>query len=174
MENIKNRTKAIKIAIVSAVAVHVYGVHAKLLYAINPDKPKELAETVYSFIALNEATITTEIFALVYAIATAGILILFSEHRRWLQATTTFALLDGLGVFIYYNTEMNELFTIFSSAYYAIYTLCIILFIGLHYSTKQSYEHMDDVILSFKTSGMSDREISEKLNIPVRIIKNFK
>lgn len=163
----------IKIAIISAIAVHIYGVHAKLLYAINPDKGEAFKDTIYSFIQLNEPTITTQIFALVYAIATAGILILYSEHIWKYAATITFAILDGAGMLIYYNTEIDKLFTIFSSSYYALYTIAIIVFVGLHSRLKDVYKDMDDVITTFKESGMSDKEISKQLNIPRRLIKNY-
>lgn len=116
------------------IAVHLFGVHSKLLFQLNPDKVKTISGNimVFSFNDITENNITAIIFALSYSIATAVILTLSYDKKYMLYIITlVFGLLDGAGVFIYYNVKLEN-FVIWGSVYYAIYTFVIIISAGYY------------------------------------------
>jgi hypothetical protein len=157
--------------IISLIALHIYGVNAKLLYYANPDRP-DIEGFVYSFVPKSEAVITTQVFAFVYAVATAGILFIYSGHSwRW-RAVLTFACLDGFGMFVYYKYNMDKsIFIWFSSIYYAIYTVFIFVFVGLH--KKEGTPEQIETINTMRDVGATNEQIAEVLKMPVRLVKKI-
>lgn len=120
--------------LIGFIAVHLFGVHSKLLFQLNPDKVKTISGNimVFSFNDITENNITAIIFALSYSIATAVILTLSYDKKYMLYIITlVFGLLDGAGVFIYYNVKLEN-FVIWGSVYYAIYTFIIIISAGYY------------------------------------------
>lgn len=120
--------------LIGFIAVHLFGVHSKLLFQLNPDKVKTISGNimVFSFNDITENNITAIIFALSYSIATSVILTLSYDKKYMLYIITlVFGLLDGVGVFIYYNVKLEN-FVIWGSVYYAIYTFIIIISAGYY------------------------------------------
>ncbi len=100
-----------------ALTIHIFSVHSKLLYHLNP----ELAEhPSFSFGKFDEPTILALVFALAYSLATISVI----SITRQKKLIFLFAALDSLGVLLYYFTEIPLQF---GAVYFAIYTGILIL-----------------------------------------------
>jgi hypothetical protein len=160
---------AIKVFVIVFIAIHVYGTQARLLYRINPETTEAIRMGGFHFFVWNEYTIIAQIFGLVYGVITAGIIFLYSEHDKNIKILTisTFALLDGIGMLVYYSSDINNLFIIFAAFYYFIYTVAIILAAGLHKSSsgaKEDNEPQIDrnlIIMKLDEQGFKGFEISD-------------
>lgn len=165
----------------SFVTLHLFGTHARLLYYLNINKHLQdfnNAIPTFSFAIANEETITAMIFALAYSAMTAIILKLYDETAKlYVAAIATFAILDFLGVLIYYNTKIPN-FNFCGALYYAFYTLATIAAIG--YSRFQGNHNSQDCIarpsttntgnslleiLRLKEEGVSQKQIALQLNM---------
>ena len=174
----QNSMFAIKIVVIIFIAIHIFGTHARLLYKINPEVSQSIKSLGFSFFRINEYTITAESFGLVYGIITAGIIFLYSEHKKKFIAILTFAILDGFGMFVYYSADSNNLFIIFAAIYYCIYTFCIIIAVGLHKSNVSKTEieteyERNELIIKMKKHGLSGKEISEIVGITPSMISRI-
>lgn len=139
--------------IIIFLSAHLFTVHSKLLFHINPDKL--VKELVYKFngTLFNQELITSTIGAIAYSLITALILTIFVKFRKvFIFSVCSFALLDGVGVFVYYNvTAREKAFIITGAIYYAIYTAIIIISLGLFRHLKYSnvdtlYNKIDESI----------------------------
>ena len=108
--------KAINLLMI-ALTIHIFSVHSKLLYHLNPELEEREA---FSFIRLNEPTVLALVFAVAYSLATVSV-IRSTKKKRMIVA---FAALDSLGVLLYYLTEIPLQF---GAIYFAIYTGTLIL-----------------------------------------------
>ena len=88
-------------ALIIILSIHIFSVQTKLLYWINP----EIAEkNGFSFLNFDEPTVLAMVFSLSYSIATA-IILYRSNNRRLIMA---YAVLDGLGVLLYYFVKGDQ------------------------------------------------------------------
>ena len=76
--------------------------------------------------------------------------------RKWL--ITVYAILDSLGVLLYYYTEIH---LHFGAIYFALYTGTLIL--SSMYLNRPEY--LSDQILEMKDKGISQRDIAKQLDI---------
>ncbi len=168
---------AMKIITIIALVFHLYGTHAKLLYQINPDCPKEIRAKGFHFYNWDEYTTTAKLFSIAYAIITAGILFIYSEHKKRLLVILAFAMLDAAGVYIYYDAT-NDYFIIFAAGYYALYTFAIIMAIGLHKTHVLNLDNRNTLIHRMNDSGIAWKKIADLLDTSEstvhRVIKKSK
>lgn len=124
------KAEKIIMAIVYLLAIDLWGVHAKLLYQLNPDKIGDITQT-FSYIAMNENTITAMLFSLVFAFVPVLVLTTISPkvEQYWLFVLI-FALFDGGSWFIYYNKTAIGHFETWGAGYYGFFILFIVLSIG--------------------------------------------
>lgn len=123
--------------LVTTIAIHLFGVHSKLLFHLNPDKIRNVTGTVepFSFLDVNENNITAIFFGWCYSIATAIILVLsFKSIKLLVTIVAIFGAMDGFGVFIYYNIENfdKSYLLLFGGLYYGVYTFLIIISAGYY------------------------------------------
>jgi hypothetical protein len=168
----------IKIIVIIFIAIHIFGTHARLLYKINPEASEAIKEVGFSFLSFNEYTFTAQAFGLVYGIITAGIIFLYSEHKKKFMTILTFAILDGFGMFVYYSADNNNLFIIFAAIYYCVYTFCIIMAVGLHKSSTSKTEvetetERNELIIKMKKHGLSGKEIAEIVGLTPSMISRI-
>ena len=163
-----NQIRNAKIIGMMLLAIHLFGTHSRLLYHINPEFGDGL-KVGFSFLRISEQIIIAEIFALSYSVITAIILLLYSESNNRIWIVSIFAFLDGAGVFIYYNVEIKTLFVIFSSLYYSVYTMIVIMSIGLHskIGNGQTWDlkMRDRAIYGLVEKGNTVSEISSILGV---------
>lgn len=140
----KNHEKIIT-AIVLLLAFDLWGVHAKLLYQLNPDKIGDVVQ-VFSFVAMNENTITSMLFALVFAFVPVMILTTISPkvEQYWLFVMV-FAFFDGGAWFIYYNKTAILHFNSFGAGYYGLFIVFIVASIGFIRMRLEEFEEIISV-----------------------------
>lgn len=128
--------------IILFLSAHLFTVHSKLLFHLNPDKL--VKELVYKFDStlFGQELIVSTIGAIAFSLITALILTIFVKYRKvFIISVGSFAFLDGVGVFIYYNiTLVEKVFIISGAIYYALYTATIIISLGLFRYLKYSNE----------------------------------
>jgi hypothetical protein len=168
----------IKVIVIIFIALHIYGTHARLLYKINPEATEAIKNVGFSFFRINEYTMTAQAFGLVYGIITAGIIFLYSEHKKKFMTIITFSILDGFGMFVYYSADSNNLFIIFAAIYYCVYTFCIIMAVGLHKSSTSKSEvetevERNELIIKMKEHGLSGKEIAEIVGLTPSMISRI-
>jgi len=137
--------------LIFSLTFHIFSVHAKLLYYLNPELEEKVA---FSFLKLNEPTVTVMLFALAYSLGTFTVL--RKSRKRWL--IWIYAALDSVGVLLYYFTKIP---LYFGAIYFALYTGTLIL----SSMYLNSPEHLSDQILEMKGKGMTQREIAEQLDL---------
>ena len=71
-------TQSVNLLIIS-LTCHIFSVHAKLLYYLNPELTEKVA---FSFLRLNEPTLTVMLFALAYSLGTFTVL--RRSRKKWL------------------------------------------------------------------------------------------
>ena len=92
------------VAIVLFLSIHLFTIHSKLLFHLNPDKLNKYLEYKFSLNLFKQDMIVSTLSAIAYSFITAFILFIFVKYRKvFLLSVISFATLDGLGVFIYYN-----------------------------------------------------------------------
>lgn len=173
------------------LVLHLFSVHSKLLYHINPDAPAELPK--FSFLSLNEFTVTAMIFALGYSIMTAITIkiIDLNFESRWARISPILALavMDAMGVLIGYH-GVN--YRVLGSIYYAFYTLIIVASIALvkefskkiHVSEISSELQVEisasdsEIIARYQSGNFTQKQIAEMYNLSEskvsRILKSIK
>lgn len=118
-------------AVVMLLATDLWGIHAKLIYALNPDKVGDVV-TKFSYVAFNENTITAMLFALVFAFVPVLVLITINpklEHY-WLFVMI-FAFFDGGAWFIYYSeAALIKFGGSIGAFYYGFFILFIVVSVG--------------------------------------------
>jgi hypothetical protein len=134
-----------------ALVLHIFSVHSKLLYYLNPEVENPLP---FSFIKFNEPTLLAMVFAVAYSLATVSVI----SRTKQKSLIIIFAVLDSLGVLLYYFTEIPLQI---GAIYFAVYTGMLIL------STVylDSPEFLSDQIKEMKLKGISQREIAQQLQI---------
>ena len=137
--------------LIIALSIHIFSVHCKLLYYLNPEITIKQA---FSYLNMDEPTILAMVFALSYSVATA--FVIFITNRRSL--ILTYALLDTMGVFLYYFTTIP---IHYGAIYFAIYTG--ILIASTMFLNGPLY--LADQIIELKNKGITQREAAERLNI---------
>lgn len=149
--------------IIIFLSAHLFTVHSKLLFHINPDKLVKKLEYYFNTTLFSQELIVSTIGAIAYSLITALILTIFVKYRKvFIFTVGTLAALDALGVFVYYNVTLAEkTFLITGSVYYAIYTAAIIISLGLFrylsYKDSELNENIDKAIK--ETDIMNIREI---------------
>ena len=145
--------------LITVLTIHIFSVHSKLLYYLNP----EVAEKdPFSFLNFNEPTILGMVFALAYSLATFSVV----SNTRKTMLIYIFAVLDSLGVLLYYFTKIP---IYYGAIYFAIYTG--ILIISTRYQRKSEY--LADQIQEMKQKGISQREIAQQLNISESMVSRM-
>lgn len=125
------------------LAVHLFFTHARLLYHVNPEISSKVKDLGFSFNLVNEGFILSLIFAFAYSIITITIILIYSKTWQKYIYMLIVALMDGFGVYIYYNINLGtgiqaraeidaNLFIFFTSFYYAAYTFFIVVSLGFH------------------------------------------
>ena len=116
------------------LTIHLFTIHSKLLFHINPDNIVDSLTYKFTLELFSQNMIVSTLSALAYSLITALILTVFVKFRSvFLISVISFAVLDGIGVFIYYNVGIKEnLFIISGAIYYALYTIFIIISLGLY------------------------------------------
>jgi hypothetical protein len=137
--------------LILALALHIFSVHSRLLYYLNPEIEDKDA---FSYIVMNEPTILALVFAVAYSLATVSVI--RSARKKGLIAI--FAVLDSLGVLLYYFTKIP---LHFGAIYFALYTGTLIL--SSMYLNRPEY--LSDQIMEMKEKGISQREIAQQLEI---------
>ena len=137
--------------LVTTIAIHLFGVHSKLLYHLNPDKIRDITGIVqpFSFLEVNENNITAIFFGWCYSIATAIILVLsFKSVGLLVTIVAIFGGMDGFGVFIYYNiTNFDQSYLLlFGGLYYGVYTFLIIISAGYFRIKKVNITDQKNII----------------------------
>lgn len=155
-------SRIIKLIGLIFLAVHLFFTHARLLYQVNPEISSKIKDLGFSFGLVNEGFILSLIFALAYSIITIAIILIYSEIWQKYIYMIIVALLDGFGVYIYYNInlgsaikasgEINQnLFVLFTSFYYASYTFFIVISLGFH-KTKRAAKKKERSKIEMKRS----------------------
>lgn len=144
------KKQSINILII-ALTVHIFSVHARLLYYLNPEIKDKVS---FSFIVVNEPTILAMVFALAYSLATVSVI----RGAKIKKLLVIFALLDSIGVLLYYFIKIP---LYFSAIYFALYTGTLILS-AMYFSQP---EYLSDQIQEMKEKGISQREIAQQLEI---------
>ena len=186
--------KKLKIIAFIFLAIHLFAIHTRLIFHLNPDNP--LQNKLFSFIILDEYNIISEIFAIAYSIMTAYVI----YYSVKFYTIIVFASLDALAVFLYYKFNFAGYEILFGAIYYSLYTGLIIVAMKLIeinrklqspesiavrlqermneilkeseikpfseevHKAAQS-EILRDQVLQWKSKGMKQDEIAKKLKI---------
>jgi len=145
-------------AIVLLLAFDLWGVHAKLLYQLNPDKVGNIAST-FSYVAMNENTITAMLFALVFAFVPVLVLTTISPklEQYWLFVLL-FALFDGGAWFIYYNKTAIAHFETYGAGYYGLFVVFIVASVGfIRMRLEELEEKQPDKQMQFRTQEQQQK-----------------
>ena len=165
--------------IILFLSLHLFTVHSKLLFHINPDNLVEDLTYKFNKTLFSQELIVSTIGSIAYSLITALILTIFVRYKKvFIISVISFALLDGIGVFVYYNVTIGqELFLITGAIYYAIYTSSIIVSLGLFrylgYSSIQENTNTFDYNLNKSILEDDIMELRETLeNIRAEYNKN--
>lgn len=137
--------------LIIALSFHIFAVQSKLLYHLNPDGGDR---DPFSFLRIDEQTVTALLFAVAYSLATVTVL---SKSKKP-KLIWFFAALDSLGMLLYYFTQIPMYFR---AVYFAMYTGTLI--ISTLYLDQPEY--LLDQIIEMKEKGVSQREIAQQLDI---------
>lgn len=153
--------------IIIFLSMHLFTVHSKLLFHLNPDKIINELNYTFDLTLFNKGYRVSTISALAYSIITAFILTIFVKYKKvFLISVFSFGMLDGIGVLIYYNIGIkDELFVMLGSWYYAIYTFFMIVSLGyfrhLEYKEGKLYKRIENAYA--ETDIMQLREYLNKI-----------
>ncbi len=137
--------------LIIALSIHIFSVHCRLLYYINPEISIKPA---FSYLTFDEPTILAMVFALSYSVATA--FIIYISNRKSL--IITYGIIDTIGVLLYYFTKIP---IHYGAIYFALYTGVLIISTVFLNGT----EYQIDEIRKLKEKGLTQREVAERLNI---------
>lgn len=167
--------------IVIFLSIHLFVVHSKLLFHLNPDKISEYFEYSFSFELFTKNMLVSTLSAIAYSFITAFILFIFVKYKKvFLLSVISFSLLDGLGVFIYYNTTIQkDLFMKLGSLYYSLYTLFIIFSVGLYRNKVYSDEEIPGLNEAIKENDIMQmrdtlKEVEYSVNEKSKRVKELK
>jgi hypothetical protein len=157
----KKNEKYLNVAIIS-LAIHLFFTNSKLLFHMNRDSLTN--GNVFDFANLGFEQTMSMIFALSYSVMTVIVIKIIDlpvSKRYNFGMIAYYGLLDGLGVFIYYNAFDN--FVFWGSVYYGTYTLSIICSIGLQvvYSREQEKMELDKIEKERTEKAELEKENSE-------------
>lgn len=149
------------------LSIHLFTVHSKLIFHANPDNLS--GHQAFSYLNLSEQMIISVIISLSYSVITVILIMLLSNLKKiYILFIIWFAILDGIGVFIYYYYP--ERLALFSSIYYAIYTFSIIACFGLYRYDEIKTRTKSDIIRKYtqkqlaKEIGVSESLVSKVKN----------
>jgi len=171
---IKDPSKIIT-AIVFLLAFDLWGVHAKLLYQLNPDKIGDVTQ-VFSYVSMNENTITAMLFSLVFAFVPVLVLTTISPKlEQYWVFVSFFAAFDGGAWFIYYNKTAIAHLSIYGAGYYGLFIVFIVASIGfirmrideLEKEEKAKKEEFSDISDEFIQETF--RKMEATMDIPPHI-----
>lgn len=145
--------------LIIALSIHIFSVHSKLLYYLNPELKIKPA---FSFLEFNEQTALAMVFAMAYSLATVSVI----SRTKKKKLIFIFAVLDSLGVLLYYFTKIP---LHFGAIYFAIYTGTLI--ISTLYLNKPEY--LSDQVKEMKENGVSQREIAQKLSVSESMVSRL-
>ena len=143
----KKKIQTIQILIL-ALTFHVFWVNIKLLYDLN------FTDNESSGVVISKEFFLAFLFAMSYSIATISVIRL----TRKKNLITTYAILDALGVLLYYFEQFPDPFR---AIYFSVYTFILIrstIFLD-------NPEYLSDQILEMKDKGLTQREIAKKLSL---------
>ncbi len=146
----KKRIQTIQI-LIFALTFHVFWVNIKLLYDLNFVDGTADSDPSAGF---SKEIILAALFALSYSIATISVIRLTKRSNL----ITTYAVLDSVGVLLYYFEEIPDPVR---AIYFAAYTFILIrstIFLD-------NPEYISEQILEMKDRGITQREIAKKLNL---------
>ena len=105
-----------------------------------------------------------------YSLITALILTIFVKYNKvFIFSVVSFALLDGIGVFVYYNIELKNTFVIIGSIYYALYTIFIIISLGMF----RNLEYTQDTKLNKEINkAIQENDVMQLSNEVNNILNN--
>jgi len=129
------------------LTVHIWAVHTKLLYYLNPEMVEKIP---FSYLTFNEPTVLAMIFALSYSLATAFVIYKTDTKR----IIITYAVLDGLSVLLYYFTKLPIWISAF---YFSIYTFILI--------ASVISVRIPDTMESLSKKGFKLADIAKKFNV---------
>lgn len=115
----------------ASLAIHLFATNSRLLFHMNPDSM--LSRNVFDFTKISIDSVLSMVFALSYSIMTVMVikLIKLPFGKIWtFSLISYFAVIDGVGVYIYYNAFTN--YVSVATLYYTVYTISIIMALGLH------------------------------------------
>ena len=151
--------KKLKIIAFIFLGIHLFATHVKLIWHLNPDGIFTIVKFQFKYILVSEDAATSAIFAIAYSLMTA--IALYLNARKLI--ILTYASLDALAVFLYYNSDFGEYGILFNSIYYAIYTFIIIISLSM---IKFSNEiELKELISKLNKVGMQGKDIANRLNI---------
>lgn len=139
--------------IIIFLSIHLFTIHSKLLFHLNPDNIVEYLNYKFSLDLFREDLIVPTLSALSYSLITAFMLTVFVKYKNvFLVTVISFAILDAIGVFVYYNIKINEdMFIIIGAIYYSLYTMFIIISVGMYrnyiYKDEGLNKNIDNAIL---------------------------
>ncbi len=137
--------------LIVALTIHIFSVHCRLLYYLNPEV---VSKHSFTFLTFDESTLLAMVFALSYSLATAFVII--STKRK--AFVILYGILDTMGVLLYYFIAIPMQF---GAIYFALYTGVLII------STMflNGPEYLSDRIKDLKEKGFTQREIALRLKI---------
>ena len=138
-------------ALIIVLSIHIFSVHTKLLYYLNPEITDKIS---FSFLNFTEPAILSMVFAVSYSLATA--LVIYLTQKQWL--ILTYAIADGAAVLLYYFAEIPMWV---SAIYFALYTFFLIASITF----LQEPQTIEMKVAFLKKSGYSQKDIAERLNL---------
>lgn len=171
----KKTDKFLDSVIIFFLSIHLFMTHSRLLYILSPDKVEGFTEYRLFTNLFSVEMASSTMSAIIFSVITAVILGRSVKYKLiFLISFISFALLDGIGVYIYYNPILfiEELAITTGSLYYSVYTACIIISYGLkkylEYKNSGLNNNIDIAIdeLNLKNNIMNKSELSEnELNI---------
>ncbi len=144
----------LKIAIVLFLGIHLFGVHSRLIFHINPMKlESDGLINPYSFTAFtDENTIGSNVFAMAYALTSVFIVMVMDKKKvQFLWTLILFSIFDGIGVFLFYYIDIPNIFLI-CALYYAFFTSFIVFSMGSisFEEEKQEIQNKADLLNEMK------------------------
>ena len=156
-------------ALIIILSVHIFSVHTKLLYYLSPEV---VGKASFSYLSLNEATLTAIAFALSYSTGTA--LTIYTSRDQ--KLIIVYSILDALGVLLYYFPWVP----IETSAFYFAFYTFILIWSCLKVSEKiKPQQQLSEKVESgrepktmqdLKDQGFTLKQIAEKYNISISTV----
>ena len=120
------------------LSIHLFITHSKLLLHLNPDRIIEKMNYTLTMELFSVGYRVSTLTSIVFSLITAYVLARFVKYKNlFIPVVVSFAILDGLGVIIYYDVNIEEqLFRSFGAFYYGIYTSVLIVCYGIYRANR--------------------------------------